>query len=316
MSENATPAPGAGEPPTIHAAKYADWQQVAFNGGPPCFHVDADARRFCLRAERWQGHGIDRWRHDHAFVSLADLLAASSGGAAPLEQAGRINERAAEIQTRLDEIFEAHSPAVCTVDGCERCAEYYALLSSTHSLVVVEGEAAPHRTCAISEELRELAKQFTGETRASLHYAAELLDEPLVCPTCRASGGAVPHPLNDPAHPDYYGPTDNRHDWAVRVIRNHVRDPQALATAATIILSDYGALKGGAAPREGEDGKAETIRAVLTNEVLRAVCALRQQQQVCRGQAGQVTIVSGMDAAREYLVEQFASALRDNGGSV
>ena len=54
----------------------------------------------------------------------------------------------------------------------------------------------------------------------------------------------VRHPMNDPAHADYYRPhEDNRHDWAVRVIRNHARDSQALATAATILLWDYDALK-------------------------------------------------------------------------
>lgn len=33
----------------------ADWQQVVFNGGPPCFHIEDG--RFCLRAQRWEGHG-------------------------------------------------------------------------------------------------------------------------------------------------------------------------------------------------------------------------------------------------------------------
>ena len=57
------------------AAVCADWKQVVLNGGPPCFHL-SEAGRFCLRAERWMGHGTDKQRHDHAFVSLADLLAA------------------------------------------------------------------------------------------------------------------------------------------------------------------------------------------------------------------------------------------------
>lgn len=50
------------------AAVRADWGQVVCNGGPPCFHLDGN--RFCLRAERWTGHGTS----DHPFVSLAELL--------------------------------------------------------------------------------------------------------------------------------------------------------------------------------------------------------------------------------------------------
>ena len=56
----------------VEAARRADWAQVVLNGGPPCFHYEADRKQFCLRAERWEGHPID-----HSFVSLADLLRAS-----------------------------------------------------------------------------------------------------------------------------------------------------------------------------------------------------------------------------------------------
>jgi hypothetical protein len=63
----------AGEPKTfgaiIEAAKNADWMQVVLNQGPPCFHYEPERRLFCLRAERWAGHG-----DFHAFVPLADLL--------------------------------------------------------------------------------------------------------------------------------------------------------------------------------------------------------------------------------------------------
>ncbi len=51
------------------AAKKADWQQVVLNGGPPCFHVDDNT--FCLRAERWLGHGDKDF---HKFTSLEDLM--------------------------------------------------------------------------------------------------------------------------------------------------------------------------------------------------------------------------------------------------
>lgn len=49
------------------AAINVDWGQVVMNGGPPCFHVSDG--RFCLRAERWDGHGLQ-----HRFVSLLDML--------------------------------------------------------------------------------------------------------------------------------------------------------------------------------------------------------------------------------------------------
>lgn len=51
------------------------------------------------------------------------------------------------------------------------------------------------------------------------------------------------------------------------------------------------------------------LRAAFTNEVIRAIGALARQQNVCREQAGQVVFVTGMEAAREYLVEQAADAL-------
>jgi len=52
----------------VHAAKIADWEQVILNGGPPCFKLMRDGK-FCFRAERWQGHGVD-----HKYTSLEDLL--------------------------------------------------------------------------------------------------------------------------------------------------------------------------------------------------------------------------------------------------
>lgn len=52
----------------FNAAAGMDWQQVVFNGGPPCFHLEDG--RFCGRAERWAGHD----GNPHKFVSLRDLL--------------------------------------------------------------------------------------------------------------------------------------------------------------------------------------------------------------------------------------------------
>jgi len=50
-----------------HACQHADWTQVVLNGGPPCFHLEGS--RFCLRAERWQGHGIS-----HPYVTLSEAV--------------------------------------------------------------------------------------------------------------------------------------------------------------------------------------------------------------------------------------------------
>lgn len=57
----------------LKAAKEADWMQVVLNQGPPCFHLESD--RFCLRAERWDGHKtIGGSKPIHDFVSLESLL--------------------------------------------------------------------------------------------------------------------------------------------------------------------------------------------------------------------------------------------------
>src|SRR5689334_16034514 len=47
-----------------------DWQQVALNGGPPCFYVEGP--QYCGRAERWPGHGNPAF---HDFVSLEYVTA-------------------------------------------------------------------------------------------------------------------------------------------------------------------------------------------------------------------------------------------------
>ena len=55
----------------VQAALAADWDQVRLNGGPPCFHLEAERGRFCLRAARWAGHERGS---DHRFVPLHELL--------------------------------------------------------------------------------------------------------------------------------------------------------------------------------------------------------------------------------------------------
>src|SRR5690349_8357549 len=65
------PAPGCpvSAQELLQAATIADWGQVVANGGPPCFHIEDG--RFCLRAERWDGHRAIGF---HSFVSLRQLL--------------------------------------------------------------------------------------------------------------------------------------------------------------------------------------------------------------------------------------------------
>lgn len=57
-------------PKLFDAAAKADWMQVVLNQGPPCFYL-AENGRFCLRAQRWGGHGESDF---HKFVSFKDLL--------------------------------------------------------------------------------------------------------------------------------------------------------------------------------------------------------------------------------------------------
>jgi len=51
------------------------------------------------------------------------------------------------------------------------------------------------------------------------------------------------------------------------------------------------------------------LRAVFTNEVIRAIGSLARQQNVCREQGGKAVFVTGMEAAREYIVEHISDAL-------
>lgn len=61
-------------PELLKAASNPDWMQVVYNQGPPCFHVENG--RFCLRAERWDGHKtIGGSGPIHNYISLKTLLA-------------------------------------------------------------------------------------------------------------------------------------------------------------------------------------------------------------------------------------------------
>lgn len=64
-------------------------------------------------------------------------------------------------------------------------------------------------------------------------------------------------------------------------------------------------------PAEVTQEPNRALRAVFTNEVIRAIGALARQQNVCREQGGQVVFVTGMEAAREYIVEHVNLAAKD-----
>ncbi len=53
----------------------------------------------------------------------------------------------------------------------------------------------------------------------------------------------------------------------------------------------------------------QAIRTTFTNEVIRAIGSLARQENVCREQDGRVVFVTGMEAAREYIVEHVLLAL-------
>ncbi len=59
---------------------------------------------------------------------------------------------------------------------------------------------------------------------------------------------------------------------------------------------------------------AESLRAVFTNEVIRAIGSLARQQNVCREQGGKAVFVTGMEAAREYIVEHVKLAAANDRG--
>lgn len=57
------------------------------------------------------------------------------------------------------------------------------------------------------------------------------------------------------------------------------------------------------------DYEKQALRTVFTNEVIRAIGALARQQNVCREQGGAMAFVTGMEAAREFIVEHVQAAL-------
>ena len=93
-----------------------DWQQVALNGGPPCFALDHERPdRYCGRAQRWQGHD-----YDHKFVSLEHLL--SETRARALQEAVRIVDTAGKewgdrAHARKSKAYSAYAIAALDIQG-------------------------------------------------------------------------------------------------------------------------------------------------------------------------------------------------------
>jgi hypothetical protein len=55
--------------------------------------------------------------------------------------------------------------------------------------------------------------------------------------------------------------------------------------------------------------ETQALRTTFTNEVIRAIGSLARQQNVCREQGGRMVFVTGMEAAREYIIEHILLAL-------
>ena len=53
----------------------------------------------------------------------------------------------------------------------------------------------------------------------------------------------------------------------------------------------------------------QALRVIFTNDVIRAIGALARQQNVCREQDGKAVFVTGMEAAREYIIEHILLAI-------
>lgn len=87
----------------FEAASNPDWQQVALNGGPPCFHIDDG--RFCLRAEWWGGHPSM-----HRYISLEMILRV-------MRLAGMDYRQKMDVQicreVQRDPLHAAHTAGTC-----------------------------------------------------------------------------------------------------------------------------------------------------------------------------------------------------------
>lgn len=101
-----------------------DWGQVRLNGGPPCFHV-MDYERFCLRAERWDGHDPKR-EPDHLFVPLSDVLTQMSAYIRELEKHAEAMAEALQESHKILQLAGPNGPRAvrCAVANQESLERY------------------------------------------------------------------------------------------------------------------------------------------------------------------------------------------------
>jgi hypothetical protein len=107
-----------------HAAYRADWMQVVLNQGPPCFYLGDEPDRFCLRAERWDGHTDKDKYPEHRFVSLAALLDKVRDGAVA-EERRALQDYWSDIEARSADAHAAYQ-AEAHRRGDVRHADAYA----------------------------------------------------------------------------------------------------------------------------------------------------------------------------------------------
>lgn len=155
------------------AAKSIDWQQIAMNGGPACFHIHADGH-FCGRAQRWDGHHHDAC---HVFVSLDDFLeSVLASETAPLRQQLEEAEHRHCLRT-ADAIAEkqAKEAAIARVAELEaQCAAIVGLIKNAEPLCNIGrvrlqsyGEQLPELNRCL--ELLEMAMSSTAGASLLAH---------------------------------------------------------------------------------------------------------------------------------------------------
>ncbi len=157
--------------PSERAAQLADWQQVVLNGGPPCFHFEANRGLFCLRSERWAGHG-EADDMTHKFVTLADLLASERelGVAAGLTSAAKHFDKRAEEH---EAAHLGHYGAVLAelrraADDCRSLIPAEVLREQADSATLARGLAIEQA----AQRCKEVARSYQGWPRSSDYAAA------------------------------------------------------------------------------------------------------------------------------------------------
>jgi hypothetical protein len=183
------------------------------------------------------------------------------------------------LQQRVEQLDDAHSRVVANY-----AEQAYRAKSAEQRLEAAERERDESNQLAVANavaaqaeaERAEAAERELGEVNAKLRVSmpeSEHLAKELYIRK-QLLGDAV----TDPKHP----PTAEM----ARSLRERLESAEA--TIASLPAA---------------------LRSMFTNEVIRAIGALARQQNVCREQGGKATFVTGMEAAREYIVEHALAAL-------